>query len=149
MAHLEIERKFLVHTAILMDALPAEGEWLKQGYLNRDKQRTVRVRASATQGWLTIKGKGEGLARPEYEYPIPVEDARVLLDTLCEGVLEKTRYRIPAGVHVWEVDLFHGKHDGLVIAEIELSAENEAFDLPAWAAEEVTGDPRYYNSNLV
>ena len=74
--------------------------------------------------------------------------ARTLLDTLCEGVLEKTRYRIPAGQHTYEVDIFHGKNDGLIVAEIELSAEDEAFERPNWLAEEVTGDPRYYNSNL-
>ncbi len=142
---LEIERKFLVsgHAWRSADAV-----LYRQGYLNRDKQRTVRVRMAGDRAFLTIKGVSSGATRVEFEYEIPVSEAAQLL-TLCDGpLIEKTRHRVTVGPHVWEVDEFHGDNDGLVVAEIELGSEDEAFARPEWVSVEVTEDARYYNSNL-
>ena len=142
---LEIERKFLVsgHAWRSADAV-----LYRQGYLNRDKQRTVRVRIAGDRAFLTIKGVSSGATRVEFEYEIPVSEAAQLL-TLCDGpLIEKTRHRVTVGPHVWEVDEFHGDNDGLVVAEIELGSEDEAFARPEWVTVEVTEDARYYNSNL-
>ncbi len=143
----EIERKFLVKgdsykrlaTAILF----------RQGYLSRQKERVVRVRVVGDKGYLTIKGENRGAERDEFEYAIPIADAHQLLDQLCERpLIEKYRYTIPWGKHIWEVDEFLGENLGLVLAEIELKAVEEQFDKPDWIGQEVTGDPRYYNTNL-
>ena len=143
----EIERKFLIRDAGIVDSLA--GERLTQGYLSHDKNATVRVRIAGTTGWLTIKGKTVGATRSEFEYPVPEEDARQMLDELCNaGVIDKTRYRLPQGELCWEIDVFHGDNDGLIVAEIELPSEDTPFDRPAWLGEEVTGDARYYNSAL-
>ena len=145
---IEIERKFL----LAGDGWRTLGTatLLRQGYLCADPTRTVRVRIEGEQGVLTIKSKSEGASRGEWEYPIPVADAVELLDRLCEQpLIEKYRHRIAVGAHVWEVDEFLGANAGLVVAEIELATEDEAFDLPQWVADEVTGDARYYNSNLI
>ena len=143
----EIERKFLIHDASIVDSLA--GERLTQGYLSHDKNATVRVRIAGTTGWLTIKGKTVGATRSEFEYPVPEEDARQMLDELCNaGVIDKTRYRLPQGELCWEIDVFHGDNDGLIVAEIELPSEDSPFDKPDWLGEEVTGDARYYNSAL-
>ena len=143
----EIERKFLIQDASIVDSLACER--LTQGYLSHDKNATVRVRLAGHQGWLTIKGKTVGATRSEFEYPVPQEDARQMLDELCTaGVIDKTRYRLPQGELCWEIDVFHGDNDGLIVAEIELPSEDTPFDRPAWLGEEVTGDPRYYNSAL-
>ena len=143
----EIERKFLIQDTSIVDSLA--GERLTQGYLSHDKNATVRVRIAGTTGWLTIKGKTVGATRSEFEYPVPQEDARQMLDELCgAGVIDKTRYRLPQGELCWEIDVFHGDNDGLIVAEIELPSEDTPFDRPAWLGEEVTGDPRYYNSAL-
>ena len=142
---LEIERKFLVtgHAWRTADGVP-----YRQGYLNRDKQRTVRVRLAGEQAFLTIKGVSTGATRVEFEYEIPVGEAAQLL-SLCDGpLIEKTRHRIPLGAHVWEVDEFHGDNTGLVVAEIELGSEDEAFVRPSWLGEEVTQLRRYYNNAL-
>ena len=143
---IEIERKFLViGDAWKLGVMP---EHLIQGYLNRDKLRTVRVRVANDQAWLTIKGKSEGATRAEFEYPIPLDDARQLLG-LCDGPLvEKYRWRLPQGELVWEIDEFLGDNAGLVVAEIELSSEDLAFDKPGWVGAEVTDDARYFNSSL-
>lgn len=144
----EIERKFLVRG----DGWRALGEpvLLRQGYLNSDPARTVRVRIEGAQGMLTIKGKSVGATRGEWEYPIPLAEAAELLDGLCEApLIEKYRRRIVVGGHTWEVDEFLGANAGLVVAEIELAAETDSFVLPEWAGQEVTGDVRYYNSNLI
>jgi len=142
---LEIERKFLVRGD---DWRTADGVPYRQGYLNRDKQRTVRVRIAGEKGFLTIKGVSTGATRVEFEYEIPVTEAASLL-MLCDGpLIEKTRHRIPLGAHVWEVDEFHGDNAGLVVAEIELGSEDEVFERPDWVTVEVTEDARYYNSNL-
>jgi adenylate cyclase len=143
----EIERKFLVRS----DAYRALGtaEHLRQGYVRTAGPATVRVRVGGDRGFLTIKGPSRGATRSEFEYPIPLADAVALLDTLCERPqIEKLRYRVPAGAHTWEVDEFLGDNAGLVVAEIELSAEDEPFARPAWLGEEVTADPRYRNSAL-
>ncbi|WP_286826745.1 CYTH domain-containing protein [Alcanivorax sp. UBA3183] len=143
----EIERKFLIRDPGIVDSLA--GERLTQGYLSHDKNATVRVRIAGNSGWLTIKGKTVGATRSEFEYPVPQEDARQMLDELCgAGVIDKTRYRLPQGELCWEIDVFHGDNDGLIVAEIELPSEDTPFDKPDWLGEEVTGDARYYNSAL-
>lgn len=144
---LEIERKFLVGDTGITDSL--NGERLVQGYLSHDKNATVRVRIAGDSAWLTIKGKTEGATRSEFEYAIPLEDASAMLSELCgQGVIDKTRYRLPQGDLCWEIDVFHGDNEGLVVAEIELPSEETHFDKPGWLGNEVTGEVRYYNSAL-
>ncbi len=145
---IEIEKKFLL-TGTGWKELAA-GTPYRQGYLSSVKERTVRVRTIADKGFLTIKGISVGAVRREYEYEIPVEDANALLDELCEKpIIEKNRYKIDYSGFVWEVDEFFGENDGLVVAEIELESEDQLFDKPEWVGEEVTGDARYFNSNLI
>ena len=143
----EIERKFLV----TREWKPKdEGTYYKQGYLNSQKERVVRVRIAGAKAMLTIKGLTKGVTRSEYEYPLPVEDAQALLDQICEQpVIEKHRHKEVHGGKTWEIDVFHGENTGLVLAELELESEDEAFEKPAWAGAEVSSDPRYYNSNLL
>lgn len=144
----EIERKFLVAG----EGWRAQGEpvLLRQGYLSSHAERTVRVRIEGGRGVLTIKSKNVGAARGEWEYEIPVAEAAEMLDGLCERpLIEKYRRRIPFGGFVWEVDEFLGENAGLVVAEIELPAEDTVFDKPDWAGEEVTHDLRYLNSRLI
>ena len=144
----EIERKFLVVGDGWRNT--AEAEPLRQGFLSTEPERTVRVRLAGSRGSLTIKGKTIGARRQEFEYEIPGADAQRMLDTLCQRpLIEKVRYRLCVGRHIWEVDVFEGENAGLVIAEVELESEDEAFEKPDWAGEEVTDDPRYFNSNLV
>ena len=144
----EIERKFLL-TGDEWRSL-AKGTAYRQGYLNSQKERTVRVRTIDDKGFLTIKGISVGATRMEFEYEIPVEDARVLLDELCEKpLIEKNRYKIDYAGFTWEVDEFFGENQGLVVAEIELASEDQQFEKPDWVGEEVSGDPRYFNSNLI
>ena len=144
----EIERKFLVVGDRWRER--ATGTLFRHGFLSSEPVRTVRVRVAGARAWLTIKGKTVGASRTEYEYPIPVEDGQHMLDTLCKRpLIEKTRYALDAGSHTWEIDVFEGDNAGLVVAEIELGAEDEPFEKPAWLGEEVTHDPRYFNSNLV
>ncbi len=145
---LEIERKFLV----VSDAwrVGAVGIEFRQGYLSTHKERTVRVRLEGEQGKLTIKGLTRGASRRELEYVIPPADANTMLDELCEQpLIEKTRYRVPTGDVVWEIDEFRGANAGLVVAEVELRSEDQQLVLPPWVGHEVTGDRRYFNSNLV
>ena len=144
----EIERKFLVngHTWRKL----AKGTVYRQGYLSTVKERTVRVRTVGDKGYLTVKGLTVGAKRGEYEYEIPVADADAMLDELCEQPLvEKTRHNIPFDGLIWEVDEFAGDNQGLVVAEVELSDEDQEIRLPGWIGEEVTDNPRYFNSNLV
>jgi adenylate cyclase len=144
----EIERKFLVRDGSWREA--AEGVPYRQGFLSTVPERTVRVRVAGSQGTMTVKGKTIGARREEFEYEIPAADAERMLDALCERpLIEKVRYRLPVGRHVWEIDVFGGDNAGLVVAEIELGAEDEPFEKPAWLGEEVTDDPRYFNANLV
>jgi adenylate cyclase len=145
---IEIERKFLIDT----DKLPAlqNGYTIKQGYIQTVDHTTVRVRIRNNEAFLTIKGKSVGASRLEFEYPIPLQDANNMLDNLCQtSVIDKTRYLVEYEEHVWEVDVFEGSNKGLVVAEVELDSEHEAFCLPSWVTQEVTDDIRYYNSNLV
>ncbi len=141
----EIERKFLVNGTAWQQA---PGVAYRQGYLNRDKARTVRVRVAGEAAFLTIKGQSVGAARAEFEYPIPLADAQALL-ALCDGpLIEKTRHVQTHAGTVWEVDVFAGDNAGLVVAEVELAREDQAFVRPDWLGEEVTQDARYFNSNL-
>lgn len=146
---IEIERKFLVTGDAWRSAA---GETLSQAYLNRDKQRTVRVRIAGRSGqeraWLTVKGQSIGATRSEFEYEIPVADARQLLALADGPAIEKIRRRIEHAGLVWEVDEFFGANAGLVVAEVELSSEGQVLILPAWVGREVTDDPRYFNSAL-
>ncbi len=146
---IEIERKFLVKsTAFMKEAV--KHNRIVQGYLSSHPERTVRVRIKGNNGYLTIKGLSNetGMSRMEWEKEIPIEEAEQLL-TLCEKeIIDKTRYEVIVGVHVFEVDVFAGENKGLVMAEIELSSEGEAFESPDWLGEEVTQDSRYYNSYL-
>jgi len=145
---IEIERKFLIDT----DKLPPlqNGYTIKQGYIQTVDHTTVRVRIRNEEAFLTIKGKSIGASRLEFEYPIPLQDANDMLDNLCQAsVIDKTRYLVEHEGYVWEVDVFEGSNKGLVVAEVELDSEDEAFSLPSWVVQEVTDDTRYFNSNLV
>ncbi len=143
----EIERKFLVTGEAWRNQAP--GVLYRQGYLSSAKERTVRVRLAGDRGWLTIKGLTVGASRAEYEYEIPARDAAAMLDDLVETpLIEKLRHKVPHGGLIWEVDEFLGDNAGLIVAEVELADEAQAFNKPAWAGEEVTGDARYFNSNL-
>ncbi|WP_299106350.1 CYTH domain-containing protein [uncultured Tenacibaculum sp.] len=145
----EIERKFLV----LSDAFEKEAnkkDYIKQGFLNSNKNRVVRVRVKNDQGFLTIKGPSNqsGTTRFEWEKEIPLEEAKSLLELCEEGIIEKYRYQIQVNNHLYEVDVFLGENEGLTVAEVELSSENEKFTKPNWLGREVTGLEKYYNSNL-
>jgi len=146
---IEIERKFLVSSdAFKNDAL--RKNHIAQGYLNSAPERAVRVRIKGDTGYLTIKGKSNetGLSRFEWEKEIPLADAKALL-LLCEKeIIEKNRYEVPVGKHLFEVDEFFGENEGLLLAEVELQSESEFFEKPHWLGNEVTQDQRYYNSYL-
>lgn len=144
----ETERKFLVHKSLWEQVIKPEGELLRQGYLHADDTKAIRVRLKGNKGYLTIKGKTIGATRSEFEYEIPASEALELLDTLTVSELSKIRYTLRVEGKIWEVDEFLGKNQGLLLAEIELENETEAFALPHWAGEEVTCDARYYNSHL-
>jgi adenylate cyclase len=142
----EIERKFLVRGTDWRQGVPVR---LCQGYLNRDKARTVRVRIAGNRAYLTIKGLAQGASRSEFEYEIPLQDGEALL-TLCDRPpLEKNRYTVEHAGATWEIDEFLGANAGLVVAEIELKDERQRFQRPGWLSTEVTDDPRYFNSNLI
>jgi CYTH domain-containing protein len=141
----EIERKFLVNGNGWRQG---QGIRICQGYLNPDKERTVRVRLAGEKAFLTVKGMNIGATRAEYEYPIPVSHAEELLK-ICDGpVLEKNRYAVDHNGLIWEVDEFLGENEGLIVAEVELKSEDQSFDRPEWVGQEVTDDPKYFNSNL-
>lgn len=143
---IEIERKFLVINNNWKAG--ASSAVLKQAYLNSSPERTVRVRIEGDAAFITIKSKNRSITRQEFEYPIPADDAEKLL-LLCETPpLEKKRYTVKHAAHTWEVDEFMGSNQGLVVAEIELENEGETFSRPDWLGEEVSGDSRYFNSNL-
>ena len=142
----EIERKFLVNKSLFKPT--SEGEYIAQGYLSSTPERTVRVRIKNNRGFLTIKGKNRGISRSEFEYEIPEPDARELLN-LCEpSIIVKRRHIINVNNSIWEVDVFEGDNNGLIVAEIELQSEDEIFSRPDWLGDEVSNDARYYNSNL-
>jgi adenylate cyclase len=143
---IEIERKFLVGDDSWRHG--ATGTDYRQGYLAVAQRCSVRVRIADNEAWLTVKSRDGGLTRHEYEYPLPHDDAEGLL-ALCEPVvISKTRYLVNCGDHRWEIDEFHGDNDGLIVAEIELSHEDEVFEKPRWLGKEVSDDLRYYNAAL-
>ncbi len=143
----EIERKFLVDSAAL--GTLEGGTRVVQGYISSGDGAVVRVRMAGDQAWLTLKGKNQGAVRSEFEYAIPAADARQMIDEFCGGrLIAKTRYCREYAGHVWEIDVFEGDNAGLVVAEVELSHEQENPGLPSWVGSEVTGDARYYNNVL-
>jgi CYTH domain-containing protein len=142
----EIERKFMVKKGVWRDKKATK---YRQGYLSIVKERTVRVRTIEDKGYLTIKGISIGASRLEFEYEIPRQDADALLDICEKPLIEKNRYKVENGGFVWEVDEFFGENQGLIVAELELESEDQYFPKPDWIGEEVTGDPRYFNSNLI
>jgi adenylate cyclase len=145
---LEIERKYLVDLEKL--GTLENGNRIKQGYLSTNKDAVVRVRVKNDKAYLTIKGSNIGATRLEFEYEIEVVEANEMLDKLCQKpIIDKTRYLIDYENHTFELDIFYGDNDGLVVAEVELLDENETIKLPSWIKEEVTSDERYYNSNLM
>lgn len=146
---IEIERKFLVNHDQWEQLVKPTGEFYRQGYLLTDPQKTIRVRQTSDKGFLTIKGISVGATRAEYDYEIPFEEAKELLDQFAVAELSKVRYKIAIENHIWEVDVFSGKNEGLIVAEIELKSEDETFDIPNWIDREVTAEEKYYNSNLV
>lgn len=145
---IEIERKFLVEGDQWKSL--ATGTYYRQGYVVRDPATTVRVRIAGTLGFLTLKGRVDHLARPEFEYQIPLDEAQQMMDLWCgHQVIEKNRYCISYQDMLWEVDEFLGENAGLIIAEVELQSVDQVFESPAWVGEEVSEDIRYYNSYLV
>jgi adenylate cyclase len=144
----EIERKFLV-TGDSWRAL-AKGTTYRQGYLNSAKERTVRIRTIGDKAFLTIKGLTVGATRTEFEYEIPVADCNTMLDALAEKpIIDKKRYKVAFEGNTWEIDEFFGENTGLIVAELELKSEDQPFKKPEWVGDEVTGDPRYFNANLI
>jgi adenylate cyclase len=144
----EIERKFLVHADIWSNLEKPKGNLLRQGYLTTEPHKTIRVRATNDKGFITIKGISIGATRAEYEYEIPKSEAIELLDQFAENEIAKIRFEISFDSKIWEVDVFSGANEGLIVAEIELESEQEVFTTPDWVAQEVTEDKRYFNSNL-
>lgn len=146
---IEIERKFLLKNDGWR-TLAGPGVVFRQGYLIGARQASVRVRIEGESAFLNIKSMTLGIRRQEYQYPLPLNDANEMLDMLCEKpLIEKTRYLVHLGEHEWEIDVFAGENDGLIVAEVELASEDEAISLPDWIGVEVSSDPRYYNVNLV
>jgi adenylate cyclase len=146
---MEIERKFLVVNDNWRSRVESESV-LKQGYLTAQPTIAVRVRIDGEKAQLTIKSGSVGISRSEFEYEIPPRDAEEMIESLVTGsVIDKTRYKVRCGDHLWDLDLFHGDNTGLVMAEVELASESETFELPDWVGEEVSDDPRYFNANLI
>lgn len=148
---LEIERKFLVDHLLWNALVKPTPNYFIQGYLHSEPGKTIRVRATNTKGFITIKGKSsaDGLSRSEFEYEIPKEEAVELLKTFTKTTIEKNRYEIVFEDNVWEVDVFEGDNAGLIVAEIELESTEQTFTKPDWVREEVTSDFRYFNSALI
>jgi adenylate cyclase len=144
----EIERKYLVNKDTWNNSEKGKGHYYRQGYISTDLNKTIRVRLVGDKGYLTIKGPAKVLSRDEFEYPIPENDAKELLDKFCASQINKVRYKVLHKGRIWEVDEFLDSNAGLIVAEIELSNESESFDLPDWVWKEVTDDARYYNANL-
>lgn len=145
----EIEKKYLVISDNYK--ISSSVTYIQQGYITTKKEGVVRVRVKDDKGYITIKGQNQGAVRLEYEYTIPVEEAKEIIENLCQKpVIEKRRYNYQAADgHLWEIDEFFGENEGLVVAEIELLREDEPFEKPDWVGEDVTSDMRYYNSNLM
>lgn len=145
---IEIERKFLVDRANWVQQEKPAGTVMRQGYMLNHKSKTVRLRIAGDKAYLTFKSGTSGISRNEYEYEIPFSDATELFEQFVETGLNKTRYCVTYKDKLWEVDVFEGDNEGLMVAEIELDSEDEAFELPPWAGQEVSDDERYYNSSL-
>jgi len=142
----EIERKYLINSEMWKPG--GTGTKIKQGYLSVDPERVVRVRIAGENAYITIKGKLVGLVRTELEYKIPKNEAEILLKMCLDFPVEKTRFKEKTGNLVWEIDVFEGENTGLVMAEVELTHENQEIELPGWIVKEVSFDSRYYNSWL-
>lgn len=145
----EIEYKFLVDENQWNALDKPEPTLIVQGFLSKTKECVVRVRIKGAKGFLTIKGKSEGISRTEFEYEIPVNEAEEMLELFTEKSIRKYRYEINVDGHMWEVDEFKGKLDGLILAELEVSSEDEVFSRPSWITEDVSTDPNYYNAVLI
>ncbi|WP_144394756.1 CYTH domain-containing protein [Pleionea sediminis] len=144
----EIERKFLVNEELLPPL--GEGNYISQGYIDTKDNTVVRARIKGDVGYLTLKGESDGISCLEFEYEIPLLDAQEIIEDLCKGKsIEKTRYELKIGGHLWEIDRFHGENEGLIIAEVELEDENDEVELPEWIKKEVSGKVQYYNSSLL
>lgn len=146
---LEIERKFLVDAEKLSEIHLADGEKISQGYLSTDVEKIVRVRIKKNRGFLAVKTKNIGIVRKEFEYEIPLADAEELLKLCGKNILNKIRYKIEFENHLWEVDIFEGRHAGLILAEVEIKNPDEVVKIPDWIGKEVSKDSRYYNVNLI
>lgn len=145
---LEVERKFLVISDGWREGALACP--IRQGYLCLDADATVRVRVAGEKAFITVKGKTAGISRSEFEYPVPLADAQAMLDELCiRPLIEKVRYSVTHAGKLWTVDVFEAANAGLIMAEVELNSPDEVVEIPSWAGEEVTADPRYRNSSLV
>lgn len=146
---IEIERKFLLSNESWRDAV-SKTQYIAQGYLANTERGSIRVRISAEQASLNIKSMTIGVTRSEYDYPLPLADAKEMLHELCmQPVIEKTRHIIPMQDYIWEIDEFHGQNAGLIVAEIELPTKDSDYPKPAWLGAEVSDDVRYYNVNLI
>lgn len=146
---LEIERKFLVDPVLWKQETKSNSTYIKQGYLVKSKEKTVRVRVTDKTGFITIKGATKNISRVEYEYEIPKQEATSLIATFCDTYIEKRRFRIAFKGHIWEVDEFKQPRPNLILAEIELDDEKERFEKPKWILEEVSHDPQYFNANML
>ena len=146
---LEIERKFLVDAEKLSEIHLADGEKISQGYLSTDVEKIVRVRIKKNRGFIAVKTKNIGIVRKEFEYEIPLADAEELLKLCGKNILNKIRYKIEFENHLWEVDIFEGRHAGLILAEVEIKNPDEVVKIPDWIGKEVSKDLRYYNVNLI
>lgn len=145
----EIEKKFLVKNADWRDKAYKSCQYT-QGYMSSNKNCSIRIRIEGSEAHLNIKSATLGITRKEYDYVIPLNEAREMLVNLCEKpLIEKTRYYVRHGDHTWEIDVFSGENEGLVVAEVELDSTDEAVSLPDWAGDEVSDDPRYYNVCLI
>lgn len=145
----EIERKFLVKKEKWLAIRPTSGSNIIQGYLQKDPNKTVRIRVKNQCGFITIKGKTKGVTRSEFEYEIPLDEAKKMIHAFCEKHIEKTRYVVEVDGFTWEVDEFLSPKKGLILAEIELESEKQQFSLPDWVDKEVSHDAQYFNSNMI
>lgn len=145
----EIERKFLVDTALWNKVSKGNGKHIRQGYFVSNEQFSVRVRTKGEKAFFTVKGTREGISRDEFEYEIPFDDALFMLEQYAQPYLEKIRYEVNIDGKIWEIDEFKGKLSPLILAEVELNSEGEQFTVPDWVTEEVSTDPEYFNSNIV
>jgi len=145
---IEIERKYLINTLLWDESLSHKKVYIKQAYISHTPEKTIRVRIKDNEAFITIKGKTQGCSRLEFEYPIPIIDAHELIENFTILHIEKTRYYVMVEGKLWEVDVFLAQNAGLIIAEIELTSEDEIISKPVWIAEDVSYDIRYYNSYL-